>query len=241
MTKYNSYQNCSPSTSRLFWGLLVIVAGVLLFLFNSGVLPTEYRGIVFSFPGLLVAVGALKLICGRHRLLALIALAAGLYMIAPKLGMLHPMVSHFTTPTLLVLLGLAIILHKRKKKPIYEVGCGSSCISGKMEENRVFSGTRRKISEENFQGGEINCVFGGAHIDLTESTLPVGTTKLEVNCVFGGVHLAVPETWTVKIEVNALFGDFQDRRKGHSDYRDPERILVITGSCVFGGGEVLYE
>lgn len=233
---------CSAGTSRVLWGFFVVLAGILLFAFNTGALPMEYRRVVFSFPTLLVVFGTVKLICGRHRILSLILIAIGSYFLATKLGVMHASIAQATTPILLVLLGLGIMFHRHeysRKKPTESTSCCGATY--RLDENHIFGGNKKKYGNELFHGGEVNCVFGGAHLDLTEAYLAEGETKLDINCVFGGVALIVPESWTVRVEVSSLFGDFQDRRRGSSGFRDPDRILVITGSCVFGGGEIRYE
>jgi len=235
---------------RLLWGTIAIAAGLFLMGFNTGYLPIEYKPIIFSFPFLLVVIGLLRILCRRHMFPSFVMVGIGLYFLAPKLGILHPNYSHWITPILLVLVGFVILFHQhnhahkmhrfwKENEPNFPES-HTPTTNGLIRENRVFSGSRRKIRGEDFRGGEINCVFGGCELDLSEATLPEGTNRLDINCVFGGVTLLVPDSWNVQLQVNSVFGDFQDRRRVSLDRRDPNRVLQITGSCVFGGGEVKY-
>ena len=72
---------------------------------------------------------------------------------------------------------------------------------------------------------------------MRRTNLPVGETRLDVNAVFGGITIFIPSDWFVETHLDAVFGGFQDNRLP-KDVLDKSRKLVITGSCVFGGGEI---
>jgi hypothetical protein len=109
--------------------------------------------------------------------------------------------------------------------------------TGSFEKNAVFGSGEHIVLDPEFKGGEINAVFGGITLDLRKTNLPVGETRLEVNAVFGGVTIFVPREWHVESNMDAVFGGFEDKR-ALVEPLDPTRRLVITGSCVFGGGEL---
>jgi len=57
--------------------------------------------------------------------------------------------------------------------------------------------------------------------------------------MFGGTQVIVPPDWTVRVEVFSLLGGFSDNR--HSDLKvipDSDKVLIIKGFVMFGGGEV---
>jgi predicted membrane protein len=113
----------------------------------------------------------------------------------------------------------------------------ASCL-GHMEYNAVFGGAHEKISIKNFMGGEINCVFGGAELDLSDAQLAEGIHTLEINTVFGGVVLYIPVDWCVEIRQSQLFGHFSDNRPKPPFEVDEKRMLLLEVTSVFGGGEV---
>ena len=85
----------------------------------------------------------------------------------------------------------------------------------------------------------MTAVFGGSELDLTKATLAPGRNELEVTCVFGGITVIVPDSWYVSIEVTPVLGGFSDSRKKSSlVVPDSSSMLVITGTVVFGGGEL---
>lgn len=244
MSPFECEPKPSSLLSRLVWGGLFVLAGFLLLGFNTGMLPVEYKRIVFSWAMFLSVFGLVQLLVYRHIAFGLLLSAMGGYLLWIKLGFPHPHLSNLILPVILVLIGFKVLFRHRRHTPRF---CGKVIRpkevvieEGRIEENAIFSGTKRIFRGQVFRGGEVNCVFGGTEIDLTESQLPVGITNLEVNCVFGGVTLTVPERWTVHHKVHSLFGGFVDRSSMPHDQKDHERILEISGSCVFGGGEIRY-
>ena len=58
-------------------------------------------------------------------------------------------------------------------------------------------------------------------------------------CLFGGSKIIVPAGWRVKIEVTAIFGGYNDKRRSAPKTDEVvERELVLRGVVIFGGGEI---
>jgi len=106
-----------------------------------------------------------------------------------------------------------------------------------FSKNSVFGNGEHIVLDPEFKGGDLNAVFGGITLDLRRTTLQEGETVLEVNAVFGGITIYVPVDWYVETHLDAVFGGFQDNRMPKEPL-DTTRKLIITGSCVFGGGEL---
>jgi len=252
---FHHHRRVPVFVSRMIWGGLFIIAGVLLIAFNMGFLPEMYKPIVFSWPTLLILVGLIQSIYHRRFSFGILLMGLGAYFGAARLGLGHlPEFGKLILPLILIFLGLRVAFRKRPnwhedsacyrpwKDPVPDDIAHAQSIheDGRLDENNVFSGSRRKFRNVVFLGGEINCVFGGSEIDLTEAQLAEGTTEIEVNCVFGGAVLIIPETWTVRLNTSSVFGEFVDRGRTNMQQRDPKRVLLIRGSCVFGGGEIKY-
>ncbi|MEP6948231.1 MAG: DUF5668 domain-containing protein [Ginsengibacter sp.] len=106
-----------------------------------------------------------------------------------------------------------------------------------IEINTVFGGVKKIILSKNFKGGEINNFMGGTEINLMKADIqqPI---DLEINNVFGGTKLIIPSNWDVKNEVTAVFGGIEDKRAIGNTIADPGKIIVLKGTCVFGGIEI---
>ena len=102
----------------------------------------------------------------------------------------------------------------------------------------VFSGAERIITSQNYKGGSIVTVFGGAKIDFTNAILADGINYLEIVCAFGGVELIIPSDWNVKIDVTLALGGFVDKRVMNNTVVNTDKTLIIKGVAAFGGGEI---
>ncbi len=107
-----------------------------------------------------------------------------------------------------------------------------------LDSNAIFGGIKKNIVSKDFKGGEINCFFGGAEINLMNADIS-GTVHLEINNVFGGTKLIVPANWELKTEMSAVLGGIEDKRHISPDFKpDPNKVLILEGNCVFGGIEI---
>ncbi|HEY0274305.1 MAG TPA: LiaF domain-containing protein, partial [Chitinophaga sp.] len=101
----------------------------------------------------------------------------------------------------------------------------------------IFSGTQKTVLSKNFQGGNLSAMFGGLEVNLMQADF-TGTAVLTVNVFCGGTEIVVPGNWTVRLEETTLFGGTEDSRPPSLLSPDPSKVLIIRGSCLFGGLEV---
>ena len=253
MKKHNS-----AKTSSIIWGLLIVAAGALLLAFNMGLLPQEYKHVVFSWPMIPVIIGFCMLFSRRSWLGGIIIMLVGGFFLLPKLEIEGLAFITQNGWAIALMIGGIIILckaffskgfchhnpvdiytnvewhdkrhsHKRKNNE-NEQGC--------LERNCVFSGGKERLDIDNFKGGEINCVFGGIELDLTDSELAEGIHTLEINSIFGGCVLHLPIAWNIEIQSTRVFGQFVDNRPKPSFEVDEKSKLIIEVNAVFGGGEI---
>ena len=101
----------------------------------------------------------------------------------------------------------------------------------------VFSGVNRTVLSKNFKGGKIACVFGGAEIDLMQADFN-GNITIKMDMVFGGAKIIVPQNWIVVNEIGGVFHGVDDKRRNNTIASDPNKVLTLKGSAVFGGVEI---
>ncbi|NCB69150.1 MAG: hypothetical protein EOM47_09925 [Bacteroidia bacterium] len=239
----------------LGFGITLMLIGVLFLGFNFGILPAALKWVIFSWPMLLIFLGVVNWI-KRKPFSGTVLFIIGAFFIFPRIINAYPEAfpgvngdfTHTYWPLLLIAGGLLLILskmfgnkwgfaewdHQSYGNKQYSRSQGAT---GSFEKNAVFGSGEHIVLDPEFKGGEINAVFGGITLDLRKTNLPVGETRLEVNAVFGGVTIFVPREWHVESNMDAVFGGFEDKR-ALVEPLDPTRRLVITGSCVFGGGEL---
>ena len=97
-------------------------------------------------------------------------------------------------------------------------------------------GLERKVSSQEFRGGDVTAIMGGAEIDLRQARLAGGEAVVEVLVMWGGVDFFVPPDWKVTVEAVPFMGGIEDTtRLSPGEVRGH---LVIRGLVVMGGVEV---
>lgn len=142
-------------------------------------------------------------------------------------------------PVILIAVGVSILVRRnsgeeRRNNPD-DVGSNSSDY---IDEMVVFSGAKKYLTSKNFRGGKITTIFGGADIDLRDTRLAEGVNVIDVFSMFGGSTVIVPPDWKVTVKVNPIFGGYADKRVRLHDVEVSGSELVITGTIIFGGGEI---
>ena len=244
----------SARSKGMALGLILVVLGGILLAVNFGYLSAGIKTVIFSWPMIFVVIGIFQ-IFHRHYFSSFIMFAIGAFFLLPKIATTFPELfpgigSNFATvywPILLIVAGLFFLLslvfpkkwtkccsHWDQKENFVFERNGNDL----YDKNVVFGNVEHIFLDEEFPGGEINAVFGGVTLDLRKTKLAEGDTLLEVNAVFGGITLYVPGDWYVITKFDSVMGGFEDKRRIQEPI-DKTKKLIIKGSCVFGGGEIL--
>ena len=101
----------------------------------------------------------------------------------------------------------------------------------------VFGGNKKRIFSKHFKGGETTNFFGGTELDLTQADIDRLAT-IDIVQMFGGVKLIVPSNWSVKSDMVTILGGYNDKRSTPAAAEDQNKVLVLTGTCIFGGVEI---
>jgi len=142
-------------------------------------------------------------------------------------------------PALLIFAGVMIIFRQRFDRPDWH-SHNTVADDSMIDEMAVFGGGDRVVTSQSFKGGKVTTVFGGLNFNMLKAKMAPGQNVVDVFCLFGGMKLIVPEGWNVKIRVMSLFGGFSDKQRYRSAgiNTEEEGQLIITGTCIFGGGEI---
>ena len=89
---------------------------------------------------------------------------------------------------------------------------------------------------KNFKGGDITIFMGGAELNLSQADIQ-GTAALDITQIMGGTKIVVPPHWTIRSELTSVFGSIEDKRQ-NIGIPNPEKVLIIDGTSVFGGIEI---
>jgi predicted membrane protein len=241
MEPNKSNHDNGPQMKKYILGVIVIVAGFLLLLSNTGFLNDYLRHVLFSWQMLLIGIGVISLFSSESRTPGTILILIGGVFILPRVFDLPFNVMHVFWPAILIGIGVLLLTKRMPRRPWQSHVphlASQHFDEGYVHEENIFSGGKQRVIHQEFRGGHINCVFGGSELDLTQATLAEGVSELEVNTIFGGVTLIVPADWRIQLKMTSIMGGFSDKRAYIKESPDPSRILIIKGSTIFGGGEI---
>ena len=237
---------------HIWTGVFILLIGVAALLKTS---VTDLPDWVFSWQTFLIALGffiGIKHAFKGHAWLILI-LIGGAFLareIYPDLA-----IKPYIWPTALIIVGAYLILKPRHRHLCYEKEEQKKTTAGSgiedatvidetfdskedfIDTTSIFSGARKNIISKKFKGGDVVNIFGGTELDLTRADF-TGTAVIEFTTIFGGTKLVVPSNWVVKSEAVTIFGGLEDKRNMQSIGDNPEKVLLLKGTIIFGGIEI---
>jgi len=225
--------------ARRTWGFLLIVFGGVLLGHVFNIFPNRVWDVIWSWEMLLIVVGVFSLVNNQSKVLGIVLISLGTFFLFDHYWDFPYHVRRAFWPAVIIVFGAYLALsphrHFRPRRK-----------DGSMEDDRdfidevsIFGGGDKIVTSNQFKGGRITSIFGGSKINLMNSGLANGTNILDTFCVFGGTTIILPAGWNVRLEVSSIFGGFSDKRERMPNLvYDQEKILVIKGVAIFGGGEV---
>jgi predicted membrane protein len=233
---------------KIFGGIILFIVGAAYLAKEMGVFFPEW---LFTWQMFLIVLGLFVGVKNSFRNFGWIVLVGigAAFMIEDFIPDMH--VKVYLWPILIMALGLKMIFrphrrfNNRWEKHMYKHRGRFSAFGNEKSSSSedtinidlVFSGFRKNIISKDFKGGRISCVFGGGELNLSQADIN-GVAVLKVEQVFGGVKIIVPANWEVKTdETSAVCGDVSDKRANQTE-TNPNKILVVKGSVVFGGIDI---
>jgi predicted membrane protein len=231
-----------PLSGGVIAGIALVVGGSLLFIDNLGIFPVSLTDAFWPIIMLLGSIAglyrteslAVKIVCGT-------GIVASVLLILSAFHVIH-VTSDIIWPFVMIAVGLVLLVNRLRWPALSDrVHLGSSSdarVSGnRLKESSVFSAVKRRVETPNFEGGELNTVFGSIELDLRWSSIatPDHATVIEANAVFGGIEIRVPETWRLSLQGGAVFGAYED--KTIPPRPEPGVVLptlIIRGGTAFG-------
>jgi predicted membrane protein len=223
----------------LLGGILIFFGGIFL-LNTMDILHFRFSRVVFSWQFVILIIGLFILINTEKKFLGGILAGIGGLFLVPRI---FPQVDYdagIIIPILLIILGVYIILKKKRKDAELEDPYGTSKINkDKIDDVSIFGGGTKLISSDNFQGGNVTAIFGGSELNFMNCQLAEGENVIDVLCLFGGTTIIVPKEWNVVVNVTSILGGFSNKSiRNPSVVVDQARTLYIKGLAMFGGGEI---
>ncbi len=214
---------------RIF-GLLIILAGVLLLLDNLNIYPIKDL-FDYLWPSALVLIGCYSMIEQRRvSLFHLIITTIGLVFLAINFNLIErEAIVNMIVPGIVILFGLSLVFGHRG----YSVN-----ISDKSDVVAVFGGTKHKSNNKQFESFEVSAVFGSAEVDLSDIELKGDKGIVTINAVFGGADVRLPRKYAIKVSGGGpVFGGFEDKTS-NQDVKIAGKVIEVNYSVVFGAIEI---
>lgn len=231
------------SNDKRFWlGLILVAIGGVWLLDNLDIIPYYIPQYFFSWKTFLIALGLYFVIGRKKPEPGIIMIAVGSIFLLQDIGLFYVRnIWHIFWPAILMVIGISLIMRRSGYGRSYETDEKKNSIDY-IDDFAVFGGRERTVDSQNFKGGKITAMFGGSEIDLRGAQLADGINVLDIFVVFGGSEIIVPADWNVKVEVFSLLGGFSDKRSSALKVvPNPDKVLIVKGFVMFGGGEVKYK
>ncbi len=245
-----SWQN-EHSRGKIAAGFFVVVFG-MLFLLKE--LNFPIASWIFTWPMFLIAAGTVTLIKHKFR-----KISGYVLILIGKLFLLKhfaPDLINFKIiwPLLIILFGVTMIFKPRKfrqkhlnkkrfhhKKKAFQNANNMNFDEVNKEDfidaTSFFGGIEKNVVSKNFIGADIVTFFGGSEINLMNSDIQ-GKAIIDTINMFGGLKLIIPSNWKVSSELTTIFGSIEDKRIVAGAQKDDDKVLILKGTCIFGGIEI---
>lgn len=215
---------------RLLWATIFIVVGLLLLASSAGIITDAVWTDIWRLWPIFILVPGIVALFNKRFLWGLLLSIVGSALLIANYTEID--VWSYMFPILIILFGISFLF----KPNMFNNSSSEKSTENSINEVAVFGGLEKKIVSKDFQGGQVDAVFGGGTIDLRSVEIKKDKAKLEVNAVFGGLEIWVDtKKYKVVSSGTGVFGGWSNKSQ-ESDIDSP--VLEITGSAVFGGIEI---
>ena len=222
-------------SGRIFWGLVLILLGVLFLLDQMG--RVDFGDLISQWwPLVLVAAGLWQLISSNFQ-----ELAGGLFLIGlgaifqlSKLEILGRNVWHYVWPALIIGLGLWVLIGAFRRSSATRFPGGKE---DELDAFAIFAGLNRRIESQSFRGGKATAIMGGIELDLTSVRLAEAKAGLELTAIMGGIDVKVPRHIRVQLDGNPVLGGVENKHN-YAPGSGAEQTLSIKATAILGGIEI---
>ncbi len=242
--KWNAAESKGAHSGRIFGGLIIVTIGLLLLARQMDIGIPHW---VVSWEMILIVVGLYIGIRHSFRGPAWIVLIliGSLFLLEdfnPEID-----IKEYIWPIVIIAIGLVIIFRPKRSRTdnSWKQWDTPNAVNESQSQDDtidsvvIFGGVKKNVISKNFRGGELTTIFGGTELNLTQADVN-GKIVLDITQIFGGAKLIVPPHWKLQTDdLVSIFGGLDDKRPIMPDaHADPGKVLVIKGTCIFGGIDI---
>ena len=226
---------------KLWFGLFVIAAGVLLILSKAtDILPCSYWSVLW--PTAIICIGASGITKRRISAISVGAALIGVYFLLDNLKVIPESFSGtwFIIGAILVVCGILTLIPRKKTK----VHVNSerqvneySCDDGYLRFESCFGDNAAKFEGGTFNGGNVEVSFGAARLDLTAAASVADGAVLAADVSFGSLEIVLPRNVRIASKRDTSFGSVNVKGKPDDN---AAYELKIDSDVSFGSVEIIY-
>ncbi len=228
---------------QIVFGLLIIFFGAVFTLNNVGVIDSDEY--IQYWPAFIALYGVVQIF---ERQTSAGRFWGGFWIVVGSIWLLNNLdITHVHLweywPLILVVIGVGMMrgtfTHRRRFRRF--TGAIASESKGTDEDSfinavAILGGYKRSSNSQDFRGGELTAIMGGAELDLRDASIQQGDAVLDIFAFWGGAKIRVPDDWTVVLQGIPILGGFEDKTR-------PPKVstgkrLVIKGMAIMGGAEI---
>lgn len=213
--------------STVLVGIIFVIAGVIIGLNSFGI--TDINIFFDGWWTLFIIIPAINgFITDEEKMGSIIWLIIGIVLLLGCQNLISfDVIWKLTLPVILVFIGLSIMFNNNGKKDSKNTSNNEYCA--------CFSGKTIKFDDKGFKGSEVNAIFGGITIDLTNAKIKDGAV-IDATAVFGGVTILIPDDLKVEIKSTSVFGGVSDKTKNKEK---KDKVTLYVNACsIFGGVDI---
>ncbi|GHU63803.1 membrane protein [Clostridia bacterium] len=243
------------SFSRVFWGILFLVAATAVILNQLGAIGDIKLGLGTVVLGVILLVVLVSSIVNVFWFGIFFSLGFAFWLFRDELAAASgsAQIADMTGwgilgIALLLSIGFTLLFHKRK--PCAD-GRPASAFTGEHFESRVseadgdevidrihFSSKIRYINTEDFKKAVIDCSFGAVKLFFDNAHIAGGKAVIELNLSFSAAELYIPKNWRLVDNLHRRGTGIEE--KNHSILNDDSPIVALSGSSSFSGITIIY-
>lgn len=221
---------------NILWGLVFIAVGLIIGLNAMGITNINifFKGWWTLFIIVPSFIGIFK---EENKTWSVIWLVIGIVLLLCTRDILSfSIIGKLIFPFILVMIGLSFIFkdmfqskvnEKIKKLNTERVDGENFCAT--------FGGVKSNFNGQEFKGANVDAIFGGVELDLSEAII-THDQIINTNSIFGGIDIKAPKGVNIKVKSTPIFGGVSNKIK--NDYNESLPTIYINAFCLFGGVDI---
>lgn len=211
-------------------GLILIIMGILLILSQMKLI--DFNSLIKVYWPSLIAIYGIYICIEQRRITSagLSFIIIGLIVQLWHLDLLPGQFKQYLWPTILIIIGISLIFTQNvtSKKNNYRE-------DRYLDYFAILSSLDTVNVSNDFRGGSITAIMGGAEVDLSQCNMQIESAQLILTAIMGGIEIKLPRDWRVVVTGIPILGGWENKTNISYEYT---KTLYIKCTAILGGIEI---